>query len=31
MPRTEDRDREETQAWAILRRLGMDADKYFEE
>lgn len=31
MPRTEDRDREEDQAWEILDRLGLNADAYFEE
>ena len=31
MPGTEDRDREIDEAWEILRRLGMNADDYFED
>lgn len=31
MPGTEDRDREEDEAWEILRGLGLPADDYFEE
>lgn len=31
MPGTEDRDREIDEAWEILRRLGLNADDYFED
>ncbi len=30
LPGTEDRDREEDEAWERLRRLGLDPEKYFE-
>ncbi len=31
MPKTEDRDREEDEAWERLRRLGLEPEKYFED